>query len=1468
MQTLPTHKKWMLFFVVMLVVLSIATPVLADYLGPNRTVTQIVSSCKIILNECKYVESKGEWHYKNAEDWLCSNESKPWQDYSSNKRQCNASNAGYQYWSREDNDQQIITTYPAATISGSLQNCTLQNGWCVTPPELSLSANEPVSGYNVLAIEGTLNGQTFACPGGEANCNVPLSEGDNSLAYWALSSWGDSSTMGISNAQVDTVSPDVGLDISGSSGANGWYVSPVILTPTGSDSVSGLAGAFLSVDNGAWQSSATLNEGVYDIAITSSDNAGNVSNSSTTISVDTTTPSINVSINGTMGKNGWYRSGIQVSALASDATSGVGALEVAADGDAYQSYTSSISFSDGHHTIQFKATDNAGNVTEIPLQQFYVDTIAPSIDLRTSWELGTNVPYGVQDNGSGLAALRLVIEDEDEKYAKVAWDQTVSGVSVSHHIDWNGQFKDKTVAPPGTYLVWLKASDIAGNERIKLGKVIVPEPNVFLNLLQSNDASAETPVPPEDLIDDISPSTNSPTLDTSTSLSTGFGGSTTNKTETTNHSLFLTTGTAASIPSSSSSNVLWGAAAMAVIGSATAYALAERRKREEAEAEQAAQVAKQLSRDAEERAQKLQRQRENQPKQEDPSKQATSSSLSPEAVAAFQHGGAEAQKWINANKTKLQQEYQDSVKPHLDTKKMHPTAEDEKKIALQDAAQQKAEESKKAKNRQSESDAYDKIEKQRETNAVTHVKEKSWWDNTKSFLQEKIVQPVGKAISEKVYQPYVKSLVDSVSSESQNIWDSTKSFVQEKLVRPVAQNASLRKIALPVIATALTITGAANTYQWYQNVTQNLHLFDGVRQTMVEQLHSQVPSFFLDRKTKWQMLLSDPYTAAHDSVETLNIFMSGAANAGDAIWQQNPVVNRMVGQIKAIGDAACSQVSSEAWKRRCIGFDYGAAGLIEHPADSVLGLGESILINPMEGLLKVGVFSAQYNPVVLGGELIHGWQENGWQGLLNATQNHLSRIGQVLKDPQIQSFAMMAGIVLLIGAAALLSVPALVIASAMGLVAAVQTIWQALKIDQTIQQLPSLEEVKEYVASHQIRTFTVTSLFILALAALGVTKGVGDLQSFNGSLTTAAQESFASLSWWNRLQLLDAAEALNASPEALGFYLNESTRPGSSLASLPLKDALRVSSLAEQSGQGTLILDCLAKYGDDATPLMLKYGDDAVDIISAYGDNGIALLRKFGGDAKEAIALVKEFGTPATKVLDTVDVASAKLLLKTLDEDVLDYAIQQGPDAVEALSKWSEQELNEHGAELALRAKRDAEVISDLKLLVKSRSFDPAKLTKEQQELIRAIARNSRQYPEGGQVVVGKWIDIDSGFVKYADDTGSVNYNPHPEVWKLLSTLGKEKCDEVGWLINKEAIQPMIDEGMPFEYTLNDVPNVSVEQNLIEDMWQNNISDSDIMRQLKLDYMPGRIKELQTLQAAGYQLSFDELNNSYLLIKP
>src|SRR5829696_9456514 len=163
-------RKTIIYFVVALITLASVTPALAYYLGPNRTITETTSSCKVILYECEYVSSKDIWRYRMSDSWSCSNESKPWKAYDNTGPACEAWSEGRTYWEKEETLQEVTNTYPPATINGTLQNCTENNGWCLTTPQLSLSAVEPVSGYSIFAIEGSLNGLTFGCL--NSSCDV------------------------------------------------------------------------------------------------------------------------------------------------------------------------------------------------------------------------------------------------------------------------------------------------------------------------------------------------------------------------------------------------------------------------------------------------------------------------------------------------------------------------------------------------------------------------------------------------------------------------------------------------------------------------------------------------------------------------------------------------------------------------------------------------------------------------------------------------------------------------------------------------------------------------------------------------------------------------------------------------------------------------------------------------------------------------------------------------------------------------------------------------------------------------------------------------------------------------------------------------------------------------------------------------------------------------------------------------
>ena len=148
------------------------------------------------------------------------------------------------------------------------------------------------------------------------------------------------------------------------------------------------------------------------------------------------------------------------------------------NGGAWTAYTSPITLSNGKHAVQFRATDKAGNASQIT-QSIAVDTEGPVVHLPSKWTLGQGVKFTITDPVSGLATARVVIEDQAEKYKKVHWDKTVSSISFSGEINWDGRFADGAIAPPGDYEVWVKTSDNAGNETFQLGWVTVPEPSVF-----------------------------------------------------------------------------------------------------------------------------------------------------------------------------------------------------------------------------------------------------------------------------------------------------------------------------------------------------------------------------------------------------------------------------------------------------------------------------------------------------------------------------------------------------------------------------------------------------------------------------------------------------------------------------------------------------------------------------------------------------------------------------------------------------------------------------------------------------------------------------------------------------------------------------------------------------------------------------------------------------------------------------
>ena len=470
---LPKLNKSILKFVMLLVMFAIATPALADYLGPDRVVTETVSACKVVLYECRYVPAKNDWRYKRAGDWSCSNESKPWQAYPDqpSSQGCFAATAGDQYWGQEETIQEVTVTYPPATISSSLQNCTLNNGWCITSPQLLLSGSEPVSGQIILAVEGTLNGQTFACSG--ANCSVPLNEGNNSFAYWALSSWGDSSTMGTFTTKVDTQLPNITGAFTGTLGSNGWYITPVSFTGNASDATSGLASFTCTLDGitlGSCDSITVNSEGAHTIFLTARDNAGRTHTLSQSTSLDTQNPVLTAALSGTLGTNTWYTAA-ELNADASDPAPGswLAALEYNLDASGWAIFPESgvLTLPDGKHNVDVRAKDTAGR-TISSSKSFWLDTIAPNITIDPSGTLGLNDWYttdltlaaSASDATSGMDVFEYSLDDS-------TWTTYTAPLSLydgTHSLSfWAQDEAELAYQMDGTYNVDTRAPQIGGS---------------------------------------------------------------------------------------------------------------------------------------------------------------------------------------------------------------------------------------------------------------------------------------------------------------------------------------------------------------------------------------------------------------------------------------------------------------------------------------------------------------------------------------------------------------------------------------------------------------------------------------------------------------------------------------------------------------------------------------------------------------------------------------------------------------------------------------------------------------------------------------------------------------------------------------------------------------------------------------------------------------------------------------------
>lgn len=334
-------------------------------------------------------------------------------------------------------------SYPTASIS--IPSRTGSNGWFKTlPVVVSVTGADTYSGLAIARL--STDGDTW-----QPSSITFGSEGTSIVWYGADDLAGNRSDYSGQFINIDTTPPDLTPSISGTLGANGWYVSNVVVDAAAIDNLSGISSVEIS-DNGAAPKPipVTLTSGAHTLRITAYDIAGNSHSATLNLTVDTDGPIITPSITGTDGKNNWYVSDVDVTASVLDAVSGMdGTLEVSVDGGAWTTDLP-IQFTEGEHTVELRAYDDAGNES-IKTITINVDTTPPALSTSTSGTPGNSGWY-VSDAITTISATDSTsdIDYIEYKQNSAAWN---NGISV--------------LSSDGINAITARVYDLAGNSATK-----------------------------------------------------------------------------------------------------------------------------------------------------------------------------------------------------------------------------------------------------------------------------------------------------------------------------------------------------------------------------------------------------------------------------------------------------------------------------------------------------------------------------------------------------------------------------------------------------------------------------------------------------------------------------------------------------------------------------------------------------------------------------------------------------------------------------------------------------------------------------------------------------------------------------------------------------------------------------------------------------------------------------------------
>ncbi|MGW0432891.1 OmpL47-type beta-barrel domain-containing protein [Micromonospora sp. NPDC003197] len=358
------------------------------------------------------------------------------------------------------------TTPP--TVTASVTGDRNGDGAYIGAATVNLTATD--SGSGVARVEYSLDDGPYGTYSAPVTVNSP---GQHTVSYRATDQAGNTSTPQSTAFEVvetpdpDTTPPTVTAAITGDQNEDGAYIGTATVNLTATDSGSGVDRIEYSLNSQAYAeytAPITINQpGQHTISYRATDQAGNTSTPQSvafqiaeTPDPDTTPPTVTAAITGNQNEDGAYIGTATVNLTATDSESGVDRIEYSLNSQAYAEYTAPITINQpGQHTINYRATDQAGN-TSTP--QSVAFQIAETPDPDTTPPTVTAAITGNQNEDGayiGTATVNLTATDTQSGVARVEY-----ALDNAAYETYSGPV---TVNSPGQHTVSYRATDQAGN---------------------------------------------------------------------------------------------------------------------------------------------------------------------------------------------------------------------------------------------------------------------------------------------------------------------------------------------------------------------------------------------------------------------------------------------------------------------------------------------------------------------------------------------------------------------------------------------------------------------------------------------------------------------------------------------------------------------------------------------------------------------------------------------------------------------------------------------------------------------------------------------------------------------------------------------------------------------------------------------------------------------------------------------